>query len=190
MPAAVAIPLITAGVSGGAAIAGAKMSSGAARDAANASTAAANHAADVQGQSTRDALDFQKAEAQAYAQQAEIDRHANYDQTAARLQRLGSIGDLLGFHVNTQMPAYVPGVTPNFTGAPNGPSSPSGVGATGIMPYVGGTAGPGVAGPPSIGGAIDPAQIAALRQRMNGNTGVIPPAASAPLQFQSIGSYF
>jgi len=138
MPAAVAIPLITAGVSAGASLAGAKMASGGANRAARAQAQAANYAADVQGRSTSEALDFQKQQAALEMQRAEADRRANYDQWLAREQRLGSLGQMVGLGSRN-----IPGYVPSLPTAPNATSTMPGRPATsGAMPTVNAATGP------------------------------------------------
>jgi hypothetical protein len=66
-----------------------------------------NYAADLESQSTREALDFQKAEAAKTRADAEVTRHANYDQWAAQQRRLGTLGQLLGLAA-PEIPGYVP----------------------------------------------------------------------------------
>ena len=118
MPAVLALPWLGTAIAGGAAATGAivaaNKTSNATTTAAADTTAAANHAADVQAESAKEALAFQEAQAQNEAANAEVNRKANYDLMAAKQAKLGSIGELLGLGGVTT-PAYVPGITPNFT---------------------------------------------------------------------------
>ena len=124
MPAA-AIPtwaLITSAVAPAAAsavsgIVGAKMQSGAVRNAAQEQARAADIAAAEQRRASEAAEAFQRQQAQQAWAQQEADRRANYDQWAAREQRLGSIGEMLGYG-RRQTPGYVPSVNPHLAPAP------------------------------------------------------------------------
>lgn len=60
MPAAVAVPIITAGAAAGGTVAAGYMQGRGARQAANVQTAAANRAAELEAQSAREALAFAK----------------------------------------------------------------------------------------------------------------------------------
>lgn len=122
MPAAIAIPLITAAASSTAAVVGSKMASSAstkgaqmqtdaAREAARLQTEAANHAADLQKQSSDATLAYTKEQDALAAARAETDRRANFDQYQARARGAQSLGDALGFHLN--LPDYVPGNSPS-----------------------------------------------------------------------------
>jgi len=71
---------------------------------------AAEKAAGMQAQGSEQALDFSKVQAAAAARQAEIDRRANYDQWAARDQRMGRLGEAVGL-APRRTPGYVPGMT-------------------------------------------------------------------------------
>jgi hypothetical protein len=147
-------------VGGGAALTGAALQSHAAGSAADKQTAAANHAADVEAQSNREALAFQKQQAAYQAQQDEVNRRANYDQWAAKQRKVGSIGQMLGLG-GTEIPAYVPGGTPDFgtmvdasSARPRvgprpagAPVPPGGMGMPFGAAAAGGTPAPG--GPPS-----------------------------------------
>jgi hypothetical protein len=202
---------IGAGISAGSSIYGANKQAGAAETAAKLQTDAANHAADVQAQSNREALQFEREQAAYAAQQTEVDRHANYDQWAARQRRVGSIGDYLGFKgTANNLPAYVPGVVPDFGSAVASPSpvnAPVSVGAgqtpaaAAMRPAVMARAplnfgaaldarGSPARGavpfassmPPGVS-AIDPAALAEIQRRQGGNVGIIPP------RYASFGSY-
>jgi hypothetical protein len=117
----------------GSSIYGASKQAGAATDAAKLSTDAANHAADVQAQSNREALAFEREQADYQAQQTEINRKANYDQWAAHMQGVNSIGDFL--HLGRKpIPAYVPGEPAGFAPTAAAPAGPGAPGAPGPMP--------------------------------------------------------
>lgn len=123
MPALLALPAFWGAVGAGAvatgAIASAKIGSNAYNKGAQAQTQAANYAADKTSQSAAAALQFQKEQAALDAQRAEENRHANYDQWAAREGRLGTLGELIGAG-SRNIPAYVPisqgGTPPPTTG--------------------------------------------------------------------------
>lgn len=113
----IAAPIFWAAIaSGGTALAAGKMASNAAGKAANQQTNAANHAADVQSKSAADVLAFNRQQAEADFQNSEGSRKANYDQWAASQRRLQTLNDLLGLGPR-EIPAYVPGKDPNFTGS-------------------------------------------------------------------------
>lgn len=96
MPAALLIPAITAAAGAGATI-----------YAANKSSGAAEHAADLQSQANTQALSFEQQQAQQQQANFEATQRANYDQWAAREQRLSNLGSLVGLGPR-QIPAYVP----------------------------------------------------------------------------------
>jgi hypothetical protein len=112
---------LSGGIGGAFQYAGAKKQADAAEQAAKTSADASNHAADLANTQNLRAEQFQREQADAFARETEIDRRANYDLSAKKRQGLGSIADLLGFHVNTDLPAYVPGVVPDFLS--NSPAS-------------------------------------------------------------------
>jgi hypothetical protein len=111
-----ALLAISAAATAGGSVAAAKMGSNAATKGAKLQTDAANHAADVQGKAAADALAFQKEQAARDQANAEVTRHANYDQWASRESRLGNtLGAMLGLGPR-DIPAYVPmtaGATPS-----------------------------------------------------------------------------
>jgi hypothetical protein len=122
---------------------------------------------------------FQREEAQQYGEQAEIDRHANYDLQAASSSasaRSGSCSASRGVS-SMAMPAYVPGVKPNFVA----PSVADAVDGRYLYTPQGGA--PRYIDP--VGGApssdLTPMQLAELKKRMGGNPGAVP--------MPSVGSY-
>jgi len=120
------------GLAGGTA-AGSAIAAHGATKGADTAAKAANDAAAIKAKSDADALDFQKQQAEADWRNAESTRKANYDQSLARMDRLGSLYDILGMH-RPSMPAYVPTQDPNLSGAPSG------------APTAGPMAAPGAAG--------------------------------------------
>lgn len=126
MPAAVAIPLITAGIGATTTAIGAKLSSNAARDAANAQVQAANKAAELQAQSNAQALEFQKQQAAQDLTTANATQQANYNQWAARERRLSNFGAALGLSPR-DIPAYqpIPNASSGTSGAKPTNSGPS-----------------------------------------------------------------
>jgi len=134
MPAAVAIPLITAAASTGASIVGAKLSSNASKNAAKTQVDAANKSGELQAQSAREALDFQKAQAAEDARRFETTQRSNYDQWAARQGYQSTIGSMLGLP-SRNIPGYqssMPSGSPQGlpSGAPQGAGAPAGVDPT------------------------------------------------------------
>ena len=107
MPAAVIAAIIAGGATATGQIVSAKLQSGAAKKSAQLQTTSANYAADKQAEATQKALDFQQAEAAKTRADAEVTRHANYDQWAAQQRRLGTLGQLLGM-APPEIPGYVP----------------------------------------------------------------------------------
>lgn len=95
---------------------GAHMQSEGAKEAAQIEADAQKYAADLQSQGNAQALKFTQAQAENAFQNNEAARQGNYGQYAARERRLGSVGQLVGFG-EREIPAYVPGVDPNFTGS-------------------------------------------------------------------------
>lgn len=89
--------------------------------------AAQKYAADLQAKASSDALNFSKAGAENSFQNNEVSRAGNYDQWAAAQRRVGSVAKLLGFG-DREIPAYRPGVDPNFGGS-GGDSASSVTGA-------------------------------------------------------------
>ncbi len=112
---------------------GASKQSGAAQEGAQAVADAQKYAADLQAQGAAQALAFTKGQAENAFQNSESARQGNYGQYAAAQRRLGSVGQLVGFGPR-EIPAYVPGVDPNFTGAPASAAMPSVGQATGAPP--------------------------------------------------------
>lgn len=124
MPAAVAIPIITAAATSGAAIAGAKMSSNATKRSAQLQTDAANRAAELQKQTSDETIAFEKQkEADDLARQ-EVDRQANYGQYKARYAAAQNLGHAFGFDF-ADAPDYVPS-TPGTGGPARAAGAPSG----------------------------------------------------------------
>lgn len=103
---ALATALAPAAVSGTANLIGASKQAGAQEDAAAA-----------QLKANEEALAFEKQQAQYNAQETEVNRKANYDLMVAKAKKLGSLSQMLGLGGGPDIPAYVPGVTPNFTGS-------------------------------------------------------------------------
>lgn len=108
---------VPAAITGGTQLGGAIIGSHGANAAADKSAAGAKYAADLEAKSTKEALDFARQQATSQAANDEINRKANYGLFAAREGRLGTVGQMLGLGPR-QIPAYVPGQTPNFM-APN-----------------------------------------------------------------------
>lgn len=132
MPAAVAVPLITGGITAGPSLFGANKQANAASDAAaiqaqaqqkiaEMNANAQKYAADLAANANAQALNFSKANAENAFANSEVARAGNYDQWAAAQRRVGSVGKLLGFG-DRAIPDYRPGVDPNYTGAGGGSS--------------------------------------------------------------------
>lgn len=84
MPAAVAVPLITAGVSGAAAVGGAALSSRGMRKASDAQTSAANRAAELEAKSASDALTFQREQEEQRRKEWQATQDRNFGLWQAR----------------------------------------------------------------------------------------------------------
>jgi type II secretory pathway pseudopilin PulG len=108
MPAAIAIPLITAAATAGSSVAAAKMQSSAAKKAAALQAQSAASAQAAQTSATDQALQFQKDQAALDNARQETNRRADYDQWAARENRISTLGQALGLGAR-QIPGYVPG---------------------------------------------------------------------------------
>lgn len=155
-------PAINAGTS----IYGAIAQSNANKDALATQAETSKYAADLNAKAQAEALAFQRQLAESQYQTGETDRNANYGQWAAAQRRLGIVGDALGLGPR-EIPAYVPGVDPRFTGggsqmalgggqqaagaAPRGlpqidPSKPIGPQAEAYIRSMGGTPNPTSAG--------------------------------------------
>lgn len=93
----------------------ANKTSNAAEHGADVQTTAANHAADLQSKAAADALAFQKQAAENDFKNQELTRQANYNQWAAREQRLSSFGQMLGLGPR-DIPAYVASQDPAYGG--------------------------------------------------------------------------
>lgn len=122
----------------GAATAAANINAQAQEQIAQMNANAQKYAADLAAKSSAAGLDFSKAGAENSFQNNEVSRAGNYDQWAAAQNRIGSVGKLLGFG-DRVIPAYRPGVDPQFTGSGGAPS-----------PIVNGTV------PTSLGNLSDP----------------------------------
>ncbi len=114
---------VAGGAVAGASIYGAHKQADAATTAAQLQTDAATKAATLQKQSTDDALSFSRQQAETDWQNQELVRRANYDQTAAKNARLGTLGNMLGLPPPS-MPDYVASVDPRYTTA--GTAAPTG----------------------------------------------------------------
>jgi hypothetical protein len=123
----------------------AEKQAGAARDAAKLAADAATHGADLQDAAAQRTEAFNREQADYTAQQAEVDRHANYDQYAVNRRRIGSLGTMLGLG-GVDVPAYVPGIVPHFANAP----AP----APGAPPSSGSPTPPDVQSPANFGAAM------------------------------------
>jgi hypothetical protein len=130
MPAVIPLAIAAGSAIGG--IGAAKIASNAAGKSADIQTTAATHAADLEAKAAADALAFQKQQAETDWQNSQQTERANYDQWAAREGRMSGLGPLIGLPARN-IPAYVPGIDPNFTSAPaqvpGGPPA-AGLGAT------------------------------------------------------------
>lgn len=117
---------IAAAIAAGASTAGgvyaAHKSGEAAEQTATAEAAAQKYAADLQSKATAEALAFSKQQGENAFQNSEAARHGNYDMYAAAQRRLGSLGSLIGAPAR-EIPAYVPGVDPAFTGSTTPPTT-------------------------------------------------------------------
>ncbi len=160
---------IAAAASSGAAIYSAHKQSDTAETAAKLATDATTHGADLQKQSNDEALAFTKSQAEADYQNQEIARRANYDQTAAKQARLGTLGNMLGLPPPT-MPDYVPSVDPRYTTAGSAPAPGSGAAPAG------GTPAPGTTTPGSQTPAGAPGSSAAALADFYKSIGVTPGA--------------
>lgn len=106
---------------------GANQQANALSDQSAAQIQAAKYAADLQAKSSQSALDFQKQTAEGDYRNQEIARQGNYGQWAARAGRLSDFGRTVGLPAR-EIPAYVPGEDPNYTGA--GPATIAGAAQT------------------------------------------------------------
>lgn len=130
MPASILVPAI-ASVAGG--VGSAVVQSRAAGKAAKETSQAANYAADRQAEAAQRQEQFLREQAQRDYEQQEAVRRANYEQWAAREQRLGSIAERLGYG-KRNIPSYVPSVNPGFTGQGQSPQSADGRPVSTTMP--------------------------------------------------------
>lgn len=122
------ISLAAAAATSGAAVYSANKQAGAAHEAATTTSQAATHSADLQSKAASDALAFSKQQAEVDARNQEQARKANYDQWAAREQRLSSFGQMLGLP-SRDIPAYQASNDPNYTPGSPAPTIPSTIGA-------------------------------------------------------------
>lgn len=99
------------------AIVGAHETAGATEQAANTAAGAVEQGQTLQAQATEEALQFQKQQAEAQYQQQEQTLQANYNQWVASRQGAQTMRSLLGLP-SLDIPAFVPGIDPNYTGAP------------------------------------------------------------------------
>lgn len=104
---------------------GAHMQSQAASESAQIEAAAQKYAADLAAKANADTLAFTKGQAENAFQNSEASRQGNYGMYAAAQRRLGSVGQLIGAGPR-EIPAYVPGVDPNFTGGASTGAAPTG----------------------------------------------------------------
>lgn len=94
---------------------GAWMQGNAADKAAAAEAAAVKYAAELQDAAGKRAEQFSREQAENAFLNNEAARRGNYDLNAARERRLGFIGDEVGLGPR-EIPGYVPGVDPHYTG--------------------------------------------------------------------------
>lgn len=109
---------------------GAKKQASAAEKAAQYQAAAAKYTADLQEKARKEALAFDASQATNAFENNEVARRSNYDSLAARERRLGFLGDEVGLGPR-EIPAYLPGVRPDFSmfgGAPTGAATGGGGG--------------------------------------------------------------
>lgn len=126
MPAVIPfIPLIAAGIGGGAVVVGAKMQSNANRRAAETQSQAANYGADRELEGSREAERYQRQQAQAQWADAEGARRANFDQWAARQRSMNAFRKKYGFD-ETAIPDYVASQDPRFVQPEPDPADPTG----------------------------------------------------------------
>lgn len=132
-----------------------------ANQAAEIEAAAQKYAADQTAAATAAALAFQKQSAENSFQNTEADRQGNYGQWAAREARLGSVGAALGYGGRT-IPAYVPGVDPQFNAAAAGAPPATGYVAPSTQPtYAPSTGASGLTPAPAPALATAPASAGA-----------------------------
>ncbi len=144
---------------------GAHMQTQAASESAQIEAAAQKYAADLQAKANADTLAFTKGQAENAFQNSEASRQGNYGMYAAAQRRLGSVGELIGAGPR-EIPAYVPGVDPGFTGG----------------------------GAPAATGGADP-KIASFIQQWQADPahpaseGIAPLAAAISQQFPGVSRY-
>jgi len=185
--AAAAIPFWGAAAKPIADVAGGLISAHGATSGAKTAADAATQAAEIKAKSDAEALAFQKQQAEADWRNAEATRKANYDQSLARMNRLGSLYDILGMS-RPSMPAYVPTQDPMLSGAPTAPAGgpPAAPGATtsapspSSMPMSGDPVTDAVAknyaslGAKPTGPGSGPTDIAYMVQKINETGGLTP----------------
>lgn len=136
---------------------------------------AADYAANQQAAATAAALAFSKQQAENSYQNDEVTRKANYDQWAAGQTLHNSVRDALGYG-SAAIPAYVPGVDPNFTASSAGAPPAAGYVAPPTLPtYSAGT----VLNPTT--GALVPPPAASATTAPPGSVGAaLAPPTAAP----------
>jgi hypothetical protein len=114
---------------------------------------AAGKAGDKQLQANDAALQFSREQAETAYRSDEANRRANYDQWASSQQRLGSIGELLGFGPR-EVPAYVPRPDPRLAPSVGQALGGPGGGPSSLDPNAPGSFAHG-APPPDVAAAYD-----------------------------------
>ena len=133
----IAMPLfwgaMAAGAGAGAQIYSANRTANANTEAAHLAADAANRAGDLQAHAADESLAFTRSEAARAQANFEATQHANYDQWAAREQRLSALGVLAGL-APRQIPGYVPTSAGGASGAPGASGTPAGVQVSNAAP--------------------------------------------------------
>jgi hypothetical protein len=88
-------------------------------------TTAQEYAANLTAEAAANSLAFSKAGAENTFQNSNVANESNYNQYAAAQKRIGSVGLLLGMG-QREIPAFIPGVDPNFTGSSGSSGGSSG----------------------------------------------------------------
>jgi len=118
MPAVIPIIIAaTAAASAGATVYAAKKQSETAREGAELQSKAVTESTKIQDKSQAEALAFAKAQAENEYRNQEVARQANYQQWLPREQRMSAFGQTVGLP-SRNIPGYMPGVDPNYTGGP------------------------------------------------------------------------